>query len=135
MNNLVRAILEARDGSLWFGAYPYAVGAGGISVGRYKEMKSLTDRVLDLLPEPPPSGSSRQGNQNKEQNDRGVRMPGLIIDDHLVTTLTTEVAPLVSRVTGWDLNIATLHSRVLAQVSAAAKKDGIDGLFDRMAGV
>ena len=32
-------------------------------------------------------------------------MPGLIIDDNLVTTLITEVAPLVSRVTGWDLNL------------------------------
>jgi len=54
VENLVRSIIEARDGSLWFGTYPYAIGAGGISVARYPETKSLTDRVLDLLPEPPP---------------------------------------------------------------------------------
>lgn len=55
VNNLVRAILEAQDGSLWFGTYPYARGAGGISVGRYPPAKTLTDCVLDLLPEPPPA--------------------------------------------------------------------------------
>ena len=54
VENLVRAIIEAQDGSLWFGSYPYARGAGGISVARYPAAKSLTDRVLDLLPEPPP---------------------------------------------------------------------------------
>ena len=41
MENLVRAIIEARDGSLWFGTYPYARGAGGISVARYQATKSL----------------------------------------------------------------------------------------------
>jgi len=56
VENLVRSIIELRDGSLWFGTYPYAVGAGGISCARYKESKSLTDRLLDLLPEPPPLG-------------------------------------------------------------------------------
>jgi ligand-binding sensor domain-containing protein len=54
VEDLVRSIIEARDGSLWFGTYPYAVGTGGISVARYQEGKSLTDRVLDLLPEPSP---------------------------------------------------------------------------------
>ena len=53
VENLVRTIIEARDGSLWFGTYPYAKGLGGISVGRYQSGKSLPDRVLDLLPEPP----------------------------------------------------------------------------------
>jgi len=54
VENLVRTIIEARDGSLWFGTYPYAKGSGGISVARYQSVTSLPDRVLDLLPEPPP---------------------------------------------------------------------------------
>jgi ligand-binding sensor domain-containing protein len=66
VDNLVRTIVEARDGSLWFGAYPFAVGAGGISVGRYKEMKSLTDRLLDLLPEPPPIKQLPSGDHRDE---------------------------------------------------------------------
>jgi ligand-binding sensor domain-containing protein len=53
VENLTRAIIETRDGSLWFGAYPYGRGLGGISVARYQQAKSLPDRVLDLLPEPP----------------------------------------------------------------------------------
>jgi len=52
VDNLVRAIIETRDGSLWFGTYPYAEGAGGISIARRQSVLSLTDRVLDLLPEP-----------------------------------------------------------------------------------
>jgi ligand-binding sensor domain-containing protein len=53
VENLVRSTCEARDGSLWFGTYPYTVGLGGISIAHYPAVKSLTDRVLDLLPEPP----------------------------------------------------------------------------------
>jgi ligand-binding sensor domain-containing protein len=53
VENLVRSIVEVADGSLWFGTYPYARGLGGISVARYQAAKSLPDRVLDLLPEPP----------------------------------------------------------------------------------
>jgi ligand-binding sensor domain-containing protein len=53
VENLIRSIIETREGSLWFGAYPYARGAGGISLARYQSDKSLPDRVLDLLPEPP----------------------------------------------------------------------------------
>jgi hypothetical protein len=37
----------------------------------------------------------------------------LTIDDSLITTVIDEVAPLVSAVTGWDLKLSTLHSRVL----------------------
>ena len=40
-------------------------------------------------------------------------MPKLTIDDRLVSSLNNETAPLVSRVTGWELNIPSLHSRVL----------------------
>jgi ligand-binding sensor domain-containing protein len=53
VNNLVRAIIEARDSSLWLGTYPYAIGEGGISLTHPVETKSLTDHLLDLLPEPP----------------------------------------------------------------------------------
>jgi ligand-binding sensor domain-containing protein len=63
VESLVRSIIEARDGSLWFGTYPYTVGAGGISVARYQEGKSLTDRVLDLLPEPSPSRQLLSGEE------------------------------------------------------------------------
>jgi Two component regulator propeller len=48
----VRTIIETRDGNLWFGTYPYAVGFGGISIARNMNQKSMTDNVLDLLPEP-----------------------------------------------------------------------------------
>ena len=50
VESLVRAIIEADDGSLWFGTYPYAAGAGGISVARYENRKTLSDGILDLLP-------------------------------------------------------------------------------------
>jgi hypothetical protein len=40
-------------------------------------------------------------------------MTRLTIDDNLVASLITEVAPLVSRATGWELNLPTLLSRVL----------------------
>ncbi len=40
-------------------------------------------------------------------------MTKLIIEDILISTLVNEVAPLVSSITGWDLRLATLHSRVL----------------------
>ena len=53
VENLVRAIIEAQDGSLWFGSYPYARGAGGISIARYQGVPSLPDRVLRLLPDRP----------------------------------------------------------------------------------
>jgi ligand-binding sensor domain-containing protein len=69
VENLVRSIIEASDGSLWFGTYPYARGSGGISVARYQTAKSLPDRVLDLLPEPPrklPPGSEA-GSESQQQ--------------------------------------------------------------------
>lgn len=53
VENLVRAIIEARDGSLWFGTYPYEREKGGISIARYQDAKSLPDRVLRLLPDAP----------------------------------------------------------------------------------
>lgn len=52
VENLVRTIVETRDGDLWFGTYPYERGAGGISIASYDTPKSLTDRILDLLPSP-----------------------------------------------------------------------------------
>lgn len=69
VESLVRSIIEARDGSLWFGTYPYAVGAGGISCARYKDAKSLTDRVLDLLPEPPPIKELPAGDMGKNTGE------------------------------------------------------------------
>lgn len=54
VENLVRSIIEARDSSLWFGTYPYSNKLGGISIARYQTGKSLTGRVLDLLPESSP---------------------------------------------------------------------------------
>src|SRR4030043_295678 len=53
VENLVRTIIETSEGNLWFGTYPYTRGLGGISIGIYPPLKSLPDRVLDLLPEPP----------------------------------------------------------------------------------
>ncbi len=53
IENLVRTIIETKDRALWFGTYPYTVGNGGVSIARYDVIKSLTDHVLDLLPEPP----------------------------------------------------------------------------------
>jgi ligand-binding sensor domain-containing protein len=53
VENLVRTIIETSEGNLWFGTYPYSIGLGGISIGKYFPLKSLPDRVLDLLPEPP----------------------------------------------------------------------------------
>jgi len=40
-------------------------------------------------------------------------MTKLIIEDILISTLVNEVAPLVSSITGWDLHVTTLHTRVL----------------------
>lgn len=40
-------------------------------------------------------------------------MTKLTIDDHLVTSLISEVAPLVTNATGWELNLPSLQSRVL----------------------
>jgi ligand-binding sensor domain-containing protein len=53
VDNLVRTIIETQDGDLWFGTYPYQRGKGGISIAKSDKQKSLVDRVLDLLPEPP----------------------------------------------------------------------------------
>jgi ligand-binding sensor domain-containing protein len=64
VENLVRSIIEARDGSLWFGTYPYAIGAGGISVARYQDTRSLTECILDLLPEPPESKKLPSGEES-----------------------------------------------------------------------
>lgn len=52
VEDLVRTILETQDHDLWFGTYPYTQGKGGISIARFDSVKSLKDRVLDLLPEP-----------------------------------------------------------------------------------
>lgn len=72
VENLVRCILETKQGDLWFGTYPYAVGKGGISIAKYDHQLSLTQRVLDLLPEPPepgilPSGKESLSDTNKEK--------------------------------------------------------------------
>jgi hypothetical protein len=40
-------------------------------------------------------------------------MPKLNLDDNSITALVSEVAPLVSAVTGWDLQLASLRCRVL----------------------
>jgi ligand-binding sensor domain-containing protein len=53
VENLVRTIIETYEGELWFGTYPYSKGLGGISIARYAPPKSLPDRVIELLPEPP----------------------------------------------------------------------------------
>ncbi len=50
VENLVRTIIETSDGSLWFGTYPYAQGAGGISIARYgADSNSLADRIRKKL--------------------------------------------------------------------------------------
>jgi len=51
VENLVRTMVEMRDGSLWFGTYPYQRNRGGISIARYEGVKGLPDRVLDMLPD------------------------------------------------------------------------------------
>jgi len=51
VENLVRTMAEMKDGSLWFGTYPYQRNRGGISIARYEGLKSLPDRILDLLPD------------------------------------------------------------------------------------
>jgi ligand-binding sensor domain-containing protein len=66
VENLVRSICEAKDGAIWFGTYPYAPGTGGISVARYPEIKTLTDQVLDLLPEPSPPRRLPAGQENTD---------------------------------------------------------------------
>jgi len=40
-------------------------------------------------------------------------MAKLTIDDHLISIMINEVAPLVSSVTGWDLHIPSLRKRIL----------------------
>jgi ligand-binding sensor domain-containing protein len=83
VENLIRSIIEAQDGSLWFGSYPYARGLGGISVARYQSTKSLPDRVLGLLPEPPaplelPPGeddSSDAQDDQQESSELGSDLP------------------------------------------------------------
>ena len=40
-------------------------------------------------------------------------MSKLIIDDHSILALVSEVGPLVSSITGWDLQLASLRCRVL----------------------
>lgn len=64
VENLVRTILETKAGDLWFGSYPYELGRGGISIAKSDRYKSLTQRVLDLLPDQPdleklPSGDEK----------------------------------------------------------------------------
>ena len=63
VENLVRAIIETRDGDLYFGTYPYARGRGGISIARYQDIKSLPDRILKLLPDPPEVKKLKPGNE------------------------------------------------------------------------
>jgi hypothetical protein len=51
VDDLVRAILEDREGNLWFGTYPYVPGRGGISVARYATSgKELADKLSKYLP-------------------------------------------------------------------------------------
>ena len=40
-------------------------------------------------------------------------MPKLILDDTSISALVGEVSPLVSSITGWDLQLETLRYRVL----------------------
>ena len=40
-------------------------------------------------------------------------MAKLILEDNSISTLVNEVAPLVTSITGWDLRLATLRTRVL----------------------
>lgn len=63
VENLVRTILETHEGDLWFGTYPYAAGKGGISIAKTDHPLSLTQRVLDLLPEPPQPGELPPGSK------------------------------------------------------------------------
>lgn len=63
VEELVRTIIETSNGDLWFGTYPYARGAGGISIASYDHPKSLTDRILDLLPPPSEPKRLQDGNQ------------------------------------------------------------------------
>lgn len=63
--NLVRTILETSDKELWFGTYPYTAGRGGISIARSGEIKSLPDRILDLLPDGGPSGLLGDGKSDQ----------------------------------------------------------------------
>jgi len=50
-------------GDLWFGTYPYQTGKGGISIAKSERQKSLVDRVLDLLSEPPKPGELSSGEE------------------------------------------------------------------------
>lgn len=61
VENLVRTILETREHDLWFGTYPYAKGKGGISIAKSNRQLLLSQRVLDLLPEPPTPGRLPSG--------------------------------------------------------------------------
>lgn len=68
VEDLVRAIIETQDGSLWFGTYPYARGAGGISIARYQGTRSLPERVLRLLPDRPSPKQLETGKENLEDD-------------------------------------------------------------------
>jgi ligand-binding sensor domain-containing protein len=49
VENLVRAIIETRDGSLWLGTYPYAQGAGGITIASREPGDSLVEKIRNRL--------------------------------------------------------------------------------------
>jgi ligand-binding sensor domain-containing protein len=71
VEDLVRTILETREHDLWFGTYPYTQGRGGISIARFDSMKSLKDRVLDLLPEPEDKPRLESGDQDETHSAKG----------------------------------------------------------------
>lgn len=68
VENLVRAMVEMTDGSLWFGTYPYQRNRGGISIARYEGLKSLPDRVLDLLPDHKSPRELKSGIDSQEKD-------------------------------------------------------------------
>jgi hypothetical protein len=52
VENLVRAILEDREGSLWLGTYPYEPNKGGISIVRYAgKPETLQEKLQKYLPD------------------------------------------------------------------------------------
>ena len=72
VENLVRSMIEANDGSLWFGTYPYERGLGGISVARNQGYKSLPDRVMKLLPDPPSQIKLSPGNSDNDKDKNSI---------------------------------------------------------------
>jgi ligand-binding sensor domain-containing protein len=52
VDNLVRTIVEDREGNMWFDTHPYAQGKGGISIAkRVRTTESITEQVVRYLPD------------------------------------------------------------------------------------